>query len=85
VIRAHFAYCHPQLLMQTMLEQQTEFMESVLELSANPIQLFVRVLNQFGLSQTSTRILADRPERKAGLEESDVDSTTSEMAGRGRS
>lgn len=61
-------------------------MERVLELSANPpIELFVQVLNQFGLSQTSTRILAHRTERKAGLAVSDGESTTNESAGRGRS
>jgi len=75
-----------QLLMRTGLEEETEFMERVLELSANPpIELFVQVLNRFGLSQTSARIFAHRTERKAGLAVSDGESTTNESAGRGRS
>jgi DNA-binding FadR family transcriptional regulator len=51
-------------LTRTMLEQETEFMETVLELSANPaIELFVRILNQFGLTQTNARFFAGRSER----------------------
>ena len=47
-----------------MLREENEFIEHVLELAASPpIELFVRILYQFGLSQTSTRFFAERPER----------------------
>jgi len=47
-----------------MLRDENEFIEHVLELAGNPpIELFVRILYQFGLSQTSTRFFAGHPER----------------------
>jgi len=47
-----------------MLREENEFIEHVLELAASPpIELFVRILYQFGLSQTSARFFANRPDR----------------------
>jgi DNA-binding FadR family transcriptional regulator len=48
----------------TVGREETEFIAHVLELAGNPvIELFVRILYQFGLSQTSTRVFANHPER----------------------
>lgn len=64
----------------TMLRRETDFMECVLELSANPpIELFVRILNQFGISQTNDRVFGGHSDRipewataRAGLAEAIV-------------
>jgi DNA-binding FadR family transcriptional regulator len=51
----------------TLLAQDLEFIERVLELAANPpLELFVRTLYQFGITQTSTRVFRDRADRVAG-------------------
>ncbi len=50
----------------TLLRQDLEFIERVLELAGNPpLELFVRVLYQFGLTQTGTPVFRDREDRIA--------------------
>ncbi len=49
-----------------LLAQDLEFIDCVLDLTTNPpLELFVRALYQFGLTQTSSRVFRDRPERIA--------------------
>ena len=49
-----------------LLAQDLEFIERVLELAANPpLELFVRALYQFGISQTGTRVFRARADRIA--------------------
>ena len=49
---------------EAMLRDEMEFIEHLLELAGNPpVELFVRILYQFGLSQTSMRLFAGRPHR----------------------
>ena len=50
----------------TLLAQDLEFLERVLELAANPpLELFVRTLYQFGVSQTGSPVFQERPDRVA--------------------
>ena len=49
---------------RTMLRDEAEFVERVLDLAANPpIELFLRVLFEFGLSETNALLFANHPER----------------------
>jgi len=59
-----FARAEDQPSAGRMLRDDSEFMKQILALSANPpVELFLRILYEFGLTQTSVAIFEDRPER----------------------